>query len=226
MDFVFNWKELIGYTGTVLIAASLMMNSIGKLRKVNLAGASTFAIYGLLVGAFPVFVLNCFISLVDIYYLVRMKLEKDYFELFRIFRSDNPFLLRFVEFYQDDIFRFFPSFQLDRKQKDYIIIFILRNMMPVGLFIARPIEDNNLHICLDYVIPRYRDLKTAHYFFQRTHTIFDELNCKYFFVHSEVKQHIKYLKKVGFNAAPEKGNGWFKREVQVKTGSKNKNAGH
>ena len=225
MDILSNWKEIIGYTGTVLIAVSLMMNSIGKLRKVNLAGASTFAVYGLLVGAYPVFVLNTFISLVDIFYLIRMKLEKDYFELFRILRSTNPFLVRFVEFYKEDIDRFFPSFQLDPKRKDYIIIFILRNMMPVGLFIARPFEENNLHICLDYVIPRYRDLKSAHYFFQRSHTIFDELNCKYFYVHSEVKQHIKYLKKVGFSAATEKGGGWFKRVVHTETERKNKNAG-
>ena len=213
MDIGFNWKELIGYTGTVLIAASLMMNSIGKLRKVNLAGASTFAVYGLLVGAYPVFVLNSFISLVDIYYLIRMKLEKDYFELFRIFRSNNPFLVRFVEFYRADIAHFFPSFQLDQKRRDYIIIFILRNMMPVGLFIARPFEGNNLHICLDYVIPRYRDLKSAHYFYQRSHAIFDELNCTYFYVHSEVKEHIKYLKKVGFSPADDKAEGWFRREV-------------
>ncbi len=215
MDILFNWKEAVGYTGTVLIAASLMMNSIGKLRKVNLAGASTFALYGLLVDAYPVFVLNSFISLVDIYYLIRMKMEKDYFELFRIFRSNNPFLLRFIEFYKEDIARFFPSFQLDSQREDYIIIFILRNMMPVGLFIARPFEDNNLHICLDYVIPRYRDLKSAHYFYRHSHSTFEKLECTYFYVYSEVKQHIEYLNKVGFSAAPEKGAGWFKREARI-----------
>lgn len=213
MDILNNWKEIIGYIGTVLIAASLMMNSIGKLRRVNLAGASTFAFYGLLVSAYPVFVLNSFISAVDIFYLIRMKMEKDFFELFRIYRSNNPFLVRFVEFYRDDIVRFFPQFRLEPHKEDYIIIFILRNMMPVGLFIARPIEDNNLQICLDYVIPRYRDLKSAHYFYRRSHNIFDELNCQYFYVYSEVKKHITYLKKVGFTPAEEKGSGWYRRKV-------------
>ena len=59
------WQEIVGYTGSVLIALSLMMKNIVRLRKVNLFGASTFAIYGLLVDASPVLVLNSFIALVD-----------------------------------------------------------------------------------------------------------------------------------------------------------------
>ena len=30
---------------------------------------------------------------------------------------------------------------------------------------------------------------------------------------NEVKEHIKYLKKVGFHSVEDKGKGWFRREV-------------
>ena len=59
-----NYVEVIGYVGSVLVAVSLMMKNIYYLRRINLIGAATFATYGLLVGAIPVFVLNGFISLI------------------------------------------------------------------------------------------------------------------------------------------------------------------
>ena len=53
--------QIIGYTGSVLVAVSLMMSNIVRLRWINLFGAGTFAIYGLLINAYPVFALNGFI---------------------------------------------------------------------------------------------------------------------------------------------------------------------
>lgn len=63
------WLELYGYLGSVLIAVSLMMADIRKLRWINLVGAGTFASYGLLIGSWPVFVLNGFIVLIDVVHL-------------------------------------------------------------------------------------------------------------------------------------------------------------
>ena len=74
-----NYIELIGYAGSALIAISLMMKNIYYLRRINLIGASTFAVYGLLTGTIPVFILNSFISIVDIYYIMETKRKKEYF---------------------------------------------------------------------------------------------------------------------------------------------------
>lgn len=63
------WLELYGYLGSVLIAISLMMGNILKLRWINLVGAGTFASYGLLIQAWPVALLNGFIVLIDIVHL-------------------------------------------------------------------------------------------------------------------------------------------------------------
>jgi len=58
-----HWIQIIGYGGSFLIALSLSMKSISRLRKINLIGASTFAFYGFLMGAYPVLILNSFISI-------------------------------------------------------------------------------------------------------------------------------------------------------------------
>jgi len=80
-----------------------------KLRWINLVGAATFSIYGLLLGAYPVFILNGFITLVDIYYIVQMYRIKDYFEILEIQNPNAAFLNRFLDYHCDDIKIFFPE---------------------------------------------------------------------------------------------------------------------
>jgi hypothetical protein len=57
---------------SVLVALSLTMRSLLKLRVINLAEAMLFTVYGLIIGALPVAALNFFIVLVNIYYLHQM----------------------------------------------------------------------------------------------------------------------------------------------------------
>jgi len=207
------WTELLGYTGTSLIAISLMMNSINRLRRINLAGASMFATYGLLVGAYPVFFLNTFISLVDIYYLFQMRRRNDYFELFEIETDKSPFLNRFLEFYQKDIMAFFPNFKGAAKEDK--IVFILRNMLPVGLFICRSTPGNEIEICLDYVVPSYRDMKNAHFLYHREHDLFKEIGYTCFIIKTDVPKHIGYLKKIGFVQDTARGTDWYLRKINM-----------
>ncbi|HZI33075.1 MAG TPA: YgjV family protein, partial [Candidatus Binatia bacterium] len=68
--------ELTGYTASALIVISMMMSSIVRLRAVNLLGASVFAMYGLLIHAYPVALLNSFTMLVNAFYLLRMQRTK------------------------------------------------------------------------------------------------------------------------------------------------------
>ena len=53
MDTQF-WFEMVGYAGSVLVAVSLMMKSLLRLRLINLVGAFFFTLYGLLSGAYAV----------------------------------------------------------------------------------------------------------------------------------------------------------------------------
>lgn len=212
MPFSLNWLEIIGYSGSLLIAISLMMSSIKRLRWINIFGASSFAVYGLLVHAYPVFLLNSFITIVDFYYLFKIKRSKDFFELFYIDIPESPFLKRFLEFYKEDIEKYFPAYQF-QFPKDGLIVFILRNLLPVGLFIAERVSKDTLEIKIDYVAPDYRDLKSAHFLYQQSRDDFKKLDIAKFIINSSVSAHTKYLKKIGFVADGKRGPGWYQKEI-------------
>ena len=204
--------QIIGYTGSVLIAVSLMMSSIVRLRWINLFGAGTFAIYGLLIKAYPVFALNGFIVLVDLFYLIKLSRQKDAFELIQIDTYQSPFLKMFVKYHQQEILKFFPDFDLARLNNPRTI-FILRNLLPVGLFICLPHKKNMLEIKVDFVIKEYRDLKNAHYLFHSRSEIFKEQGFKAFIIKSEIEAHIKYIKKIGFQLKEIDGDNWYYKEI-------------
>lgn len=67
--------EWLGYLGSVLVAISLLMTSIIKLRIINMMGAICFAVYGFTIHAMPVAVINSVIIVINIYFLSRMFLQ-------------------------------------------------------------------------------------------------------------------------------------------------------
>lgn len=207
-----NWIELVGYLGSVLVAASLSMKSISRLRQLNLIGAATFALYGLLVHAYPVFLLNGFIALMDVYYLLQMRSQKDYFELLRVNTAQSPFLHRFIDFYHDDINRFFPQFKLN-EDGNALVVFVLRNMLPVSLFIAQKIDDATWQVCLDYAIPQYRDLQNAHYLYHKEGELFADLKIRRLITKTAVPAHRNYLEKMGFKDDPGRGADWYSKTL-------------
>ncbi|NRA54335.1 MAG: YgjV family protein [Gammaproteobacteria bacterium] len=68
-----NAVEWFGLVASVIVAYSLMLKDMLKLRCWNLIGAVMFAVYGALIGALPVLVLNVFISIADIYYIIKIR---------------------------------------------------------------------------------------------------------------------------------------------------------
>ena len=102
----------IGLVASVLIAISIMMTNVKLFRIINLIGAATFATYGYLIDSLPVFVLNFFNTCVDIFYLVKMSRQKEYFTLNPTLTGNEFFFKEFIKYYKDDITKFFPNFVL------------------------------------------------------------------------------------------------------------------
>lgn len=203
-----SWIEIIGYIGSLLVTLSLMMKSIIRLRWINLAGALTFAIYGYLISAYPVFILNTIISVADIYYIFRIYYERDSFEIYKIDMSNTLFLNRFMEFYKQDIKHFFPNDGILDNRKPFIF-FVLRNMLPVGLFIGDLKDNNILEIKVDYVIPGYRDFEIARYVYHKRTAFFLEKGIEKVEIKSSIPKYDSFLKKMGFEKDEKLGKGWF-----------------
>jgi CDP-diglyceride synthetase len=187
--------EIIGYIGSVLVAVSLMMKSLLRLRVINLFGAAFFMAYGILLDAYPVAFLNGLIVCIDLYYLYQMWRQKDFFTFMEV-KPTSDYLRTFVEFYKDDISGVIPNYAY-HAEDSLICFFILRNMVPAGLFIAK-VEGNEAHIKLDYVIPNYRDFKVARFVFEENSTFFIQRGINRFVSEGGSAFHRKYLERMGF----------------------------
>ncbi len=70
---MFNWVEWVGYAASFMIAASLLMTDLKKLRIMNTIGCFLFIAYGSLVGAYPVVISNIAIAFINFYHLYKIK---------------------------------------------------------------------------------------------------------------------------------------------------------
>lgn len=64
--------EILGYAASIMVAVSLTMKDIVRLRVLNFIGCALFTAYGLMIDAWPVVVTNGFIACVNVYFLVKM----------------------------------------------------------------------------------------------------------------------------------------------------------
>ncbi|PKN59536.1 MAG: hypothetical protein CVU56_00485 [Deltaproteobacteria bacterium HGW-Deltaproteobacteria-14] len=203
--------EILGFVASAIVAVSLTMSSLARLRALNLLGSTLFAAYGWLVSAYPVLAVNSFIAVVNVVYLVKMKPGRSQaFELLAIHRPDNRYLRRFLDFHAADIARFIPGFSLDSVAHPHLV-FILRDMLPVGLVVAEPGAGGDLDIHLDYVIPAYRDFRCAQYFYNAWSTVIPGAHPRRFVTRGSTPAHRGYLIKVGFTPAPDEGDDVFTR---------------
>ena len=187
--------ELIGYLGSILVAVSLMMRSLLRLRIINLFGALFFTIYGVVLGAYPVAFLNGLIVCIDLYYLFQMWQQKDFFTFLEV-SPNSEYLRAFVEFHKDDIAEIIPSYT-HKAAEDLLCFFILRNMMPAGLFIVK-VHGEEANVQLDYVIPNYRDFKVARFIFEENAAFFIQRGIRRFVSEGGSAIHRRYLEKMEF----------------------------
>lgn len=68
-----NVVEITGYAASTIVALSLTMKNVVSLRVLNLIGCSLFAIYGVMISAWPVTVTNSFITCINVYYLWKIQ---------------------------------------------------------------------------------------------------------------------------------------------------------
>ncbi len=188
--------EIIGYIASGLIAISLMMSSIVRLRIINLIGAIFFTAYGLLIQAYPVAAVNFIIILIDIYYLYELTNTTEYFKFLNM-RPEASYLQYFLNFHRKDILKYLPTYRFE-PQEDQIIFFVLRNLVPAGLFIGEIDPAGTLNVKLDFVIPGYRDLKVGRYLYQQKE-FFQTLGVKRILSTAGSTKHERYLKRMGFS---------------------------
>lgn len=193
---------LIGYLGSALVVTSLAMRSILRLRIIGLGGAITFLVYGYLIGAWPIVWTNAVIVLIHTHFLREIQRSDEYFKVLEVRRESN-YLRCFLDHYADDIQRSWPGFTF-HPEDEVLVLFILRDLVPAGLFVARVRDEETLELELDYAIPGYRDFKIGRHLYARgaLHA------CGYRTIVAEAggERAADYLARMGFTRAPTDGS--------------------
>ncbi len=189
--------EWIGYVSSIVILISLTMSSIVKLRWINMVGAVLFTIYGALIGAMPVAVVNFGIVLIDIYYLWLIYKDK---EIFTLVDADigSALFQHFLDSNREEIEKQIPIAEIQEDDKAF---YMLRDNNLAGVIIGN-IDNQEMNVKLDYVTPRYRDFKLGRYYFIENAKTLKQKGIQVVKASAKEKEHQVYLEKMGFEKIP------------------------
>lgn len=157
-----NYTELFGYCASAVIAFSLTRSSIVQLRWINLFGASSMCLYGVIINAYPVVVLNAFITLTNIFYIRKFVYHTNHdFTILRT-QSRSHYMSFFLDYHRDEIKQFFPKFfkRLEDDNREFYVL--LDGTKVVGVISGikhQGGEESGIIVDFDFVVPQYRDCR-------------------------------------------------------------------
>lgn len=203
--------DWIGYLASLVILISLMMQSLKRLRWINLAGALLFAVYGFMIGALPVGLMNVAIVLINVAYLVQTHVKKDYFTLLEA-TQDTEYIKHFMSFYASNI-KHYMALPETLHASEVIKFFILRNTVPAGLFVCRQLDQTTFEVLIDYATPAYRDFKMGRFLFKEQKHYFIDKGITRFVTKPGHDKHRQYLMKMGFKPVHHDDAIWYENRL-------------
>ena len=184
--------EVIGYIGTALVIVSMMMTSVTKLRLINICGGAISTVYAVLVATYPVVILNVCLITINIFQLIREARHKGNFTHLTVDANDKS-LQHFLQFYREDIEKYFPNYRLTAYQNTEVHIVYI-GAEPVGVLVGTRAADA-FAIELDYAVPKYRDLSVGKFLF----STLKEEGVEMLTAPMGTKPCVEYMKKIGFS---------------------------
>ena len=187
--------EAVGYLGSALVIVSLLMTRILRLRVIGLVGATTFLIYGLLIGSIPVIITNVVIMIINATFLWRATRVTEWFYLLEV-RPDSRYLEEFLRFHQEDILVYQPDWNGEVAASDLTVL-VLRDMQP-AMAIVGTVGPGTMELRLDYAIPRFRDYRMGRFLYESKAAFFVDKSINTIAASARTKQYVRYLESMGF----------------------------
>lgn len=184
--------EMIGYLGSALVVASMLMSSVVKLRVINTVGSAIFTVYALIIHSYPTALMNACLIWINIYNLVKLTRKDKSYDLVPCAPEDG--LLRYLlDHYASDIRTYFPGFSPECKaDRAYLVC---RGGEPAGVLLGTDKGQGKLQVLLDYSTPAYRDCSIGAY-------LYASLGARgvrtLVYAEQESRAHASYLVKMGF----------------------------
>jgi len=156
-----------------------------------------FSIGGFIVNSYILAVSALLAIIVSIYRLYRQIGKTKSLEVIFIHDHDDNYLHHFLEYYRDDIMKYFPGFDF-KIEEEFLVALIMSKMETVGLIVAEIKNAETLRICVDYMIPKYRRSQLAKTFYNCELQCVDFLGYRYIYIEPQSKAHNLYLENIGF----------------------------
>lgn len=225
--------EIIGYAASILVALSLIMISIVKLRWINLFGCLFFVAYGILIQSLPIILTNSFITIVNILHLRKLYSRGiANIHYLPLHPSKHSLLDEFIDTYREDILRWYPSFVEPSLEENFEqnggAYLALKGLKAIGFvhyqtcrsyinqakshekaLLQEKLEElfpeHTIVLNADYLEPRYRDMGLADILYQELGKKLPE-KIRYSLVigSKENRKNIRFLKRHGYNMINEK----------------------
>lgn len=185
--------EIFGYIGSALVVVSMLMSSVVKLRIINTVGSIISGTYALIIGSFPLALMNFCLIVINVYNLFKLLKSQQQYDLIDGNIKDT-FLRYFLERYKDDIQIYFPGFKMDTSESDQAYI-VCCNGTPAGVMLGRRSGDGMIDIAVDYSIPAYRDCSIGNFLYPKL----QKKGIRTLRFGQQLSQtHEVYMKKMGF----------------------------
>jgi hypothetical protein len=198
--------EIFGYCASAIIAFSLTRSSIVKLRWYNLFGACSFCIYGIIINAYPVALLNGFIALTNMFFLTRLLLNVQVqFSVLQVSRPSN-YVDFFLAYHQTEIKSLFPRFLKVAATANRQYFFLTERTEVVGMLSGYEEDSDTFVVDFDFVIPAYRDCRLGHFTLGRGQQLAKTFNYSNIIALADSFEHENYLSTLGFS--PKKNGRW------------------
>jgi hypothetical protein len=198
--------EIFGYCASLIIAFSLTRSSIIKLRWYNLFGASSFCVYGIIISAYPVALLNGVIALTNIFFLTKLLLNvENQFSILQVSRPSN-YVDFFLKYHQQDIKHLFPRFMKVSAVPARKYFFLTERTEVVGMLSGFEESKDVFIVDFDFVISAYRDCRLGHFTIGHGQQLTKTCGYGHIVALADSIEHENYLTAIGFT--PKKNGRW------------------
>jgi len=205
------WLEALGWIGSVLVVLSLTQARVLRFRWLNLVGSLIATAYNAVVGIWPFVAMNGAITIINVYWLVRLYREAHDDTTYEVVEvaPDDAYLLHVLRTHSADIAQFSPHFHADAPPQGRSAFLVQRGDETVGVVVLRDAGDGEAVVELDWVSRRFRDF-TPGEFVHRRSGIFTARGFRRVVVPPDAVHDRTYLERMGFS--PD-GGGWVREVV-------------
>ncbi len=184
--------ELYGYLGSVLVVVSMLMSSVVKLRVINTVGSVISGTYALIIGSFPLALMNICLIVINVYNLLGLLNPKHHHDLVPCAPEDGV-MQYFLSHYAQDIRLYFPEFSQADPDLDAVYM-VFCNGEPGGILLAKQTAEGVLESHLEYSTPTYRDCSIGKFLY----SALPGQGVRTVVVPQASQKHKPYLEKMGY----------------------------